>query len=589
MNATEASFEQRAEHVVRDFVRSVLLIDDDWPEAQEHSDIGPAPAGAFVDPSASAVSLTESTATYTAADPTIIGAVQPGDAKRLLRIQKSVKDEGVLFCGVKYPGAGMDQIRKLAARADIVILDWHLLGVSDDGSDALAILKQLHDDNGLHFVCMYTGQGRAADVKASILRRLNAAAEGGEHDFRVANLIVAIRQKPGMTGGPVTAEDEIFDTAVKSIARTYQGYVQLGLLEITNRHREQLPKMLAHLGPDIDAAVIYEATDSRSPVSEANGPFLSMLLDEWRAMLADSMSSVPMRIMSDGGVRAFLKSSSGRPDIDVTTSVEAFLVCALGKTVDPQLQGWAKKSMASDLKEWLHAGAKDLPANVPNGWRKDVEATRWAFLAAALVAGAPIDRKAVFEPLLKVDALFQQQHHLPARLTQGTILRTDPGEYLICVTPLCDAARPDKKINFVYGFLVGEAVDIGATRAMGYGCTVRTKTEHIALSVRLKGQVTLRIIEPSLDAGRALSGSIWFPTRPTAPAAELGEAEVDLAAHDASDFLMHSKPGPSVRLTPVGQLRVDFALALAQVAAAEAMRVGVDRSEFLRTRFATER
>lgn len=598
MTATEANFQERAEDIVRDFIRSVLLIDDDWPEVADSplAETQPAPpASAFGNPSARLSDPPFFSSGTAASDAAIIGGESPGDAKRLLKIQKSVIGAGVLFSGIKYPGSGPEQIRRLAARADVVILDWHLVPRSEDSSDALAVLHQLNIDGGLHFVCVYTGEGDAAAVKADIVKKLGARAEGREIDFRVANLVVAIRQKPTALTGTAVIEEEIYNTAVKSIAQTYQGYVQLGLLEITNRHREQLPKMLVHLGPDIDAAVVYEATDKDSPVRDASGPFLSMVLDEWRALLASSMKKSPMKIMSDDGVRAYLQANLGKIDASVAARVEAFMTCALDKQDgDKQLHRWINSSMVNDVKAWVLAGAEGLPANVPSGWngkktkteKEDAKLPRWALLAAVLTEDTPTERNAILQPILKVDSLFQMQINLPSQLTQGTVLRTHTGEYLVCITPLCDAARPDKKIDFVYSFLVGKVVEIGKTTVDGYGFPVIQGTEHVALNVSVKRHVRLRVADPTLISGRAIEGSAWFPAWQSGSAAEVGDdAEADLPSHHVSSMLAHFNPAPPVRLMPVGQLRVEFALSLAQMAAAEATRVGVDRSEFLRTRF----
>jgi hypothetical protein len=594
MTVTEATFQERAEDIVRDFIRSVLLIDDDWPEVADSAlaEARPAPASAFGNPSARLSDPPFFSSGTAASDAAIIGGESPGDARRLLKIQKSVIDSGVLFSGIKYPGTGPEQIRKLAARADVLILDWHLRAGSDDSSDALSVLHQLNIDGGLHFVCIYTGHGDAAAVKADIVTKLGVPAEGGKIDFRVANLVVAIRQKPSVSIGAVVTEEEIYNTAVKSIAQTYHGYVQLGLLELTNRHREQLPKMLVHLGPDIDAAVVYEATDDDSPVRDASGPFLSMVLDEWRALLSSSMRKTPMKIMSDDGVRAYLRANLDKIDASLGKRVEASMTCVLNKTVDQQLQGWINSSMVNDVNAWILAGAEGLPASIPSGWngkkrkkKEDEKVPRWALLAAVLTEGAPTQRNAIYQPLLKVDSLFQMQINLPSQLTQGTVLRAQAGEYLVCVTPLCDAAHPKNKIDFVYSFLVGEVVDIGTTTVDGYGFPVIRGTEYVALNVSVKRHVRLRVAQPALISGSAIVGSVWFPTWQSGNAGETVDAEADLPSHDVSSIPTHFSPAPEVRLMPVGQLRVEFALSLAQMAAAEATRVGVDRSEFLRTRF----
>jgi hypothetical protein len=93
-----------------------------------------------------------------------------------------------------------------------------------------------------------------------------------------------------------------------------------------------------------------------------------------------------------------------------------------------------------------------------------------------------------------------------------------------------------------------------------------TVIEHggalFVLKITLKPYVTFQIRESGLKSDESLSAVPWLPV-----------------------VEGHEIPNVTIKLHPVAQLRSDHALALCAAAGADATRVGVDRVEFVRSRF----
>lgn len=578
-------FDDGAKQVVRDFIRSVLLIDDDWPDrsSPESAEVVAAPASVFVDPTKVDDSLSESSsADAPLATPPM---TSHADRHRLLQIEKVVLKSGALFSGFRYgssPVGDPAELQRLACslaqRADVVILDWHLVGTSFD--EALSIVEHLYKDKGLHFICVYTGQEQVSQVRESIKVKLNQEPIGNERDFRIDHLNFAIRNKtspPDGTDRDVVEAENLLETAVKSIAQTYSSFVQLGLLELTTRHRDHLPRMLGGFASDIDAAFLFEATNRDSPVAP-RGMFLTLMLDEWRALLESSLDDHPMKIMSNEGLAQFIKQHN----VIKFEQIKTHLACVLGN--EHKAVAACTNTIEHDWPAWIAGGLKNEPPYPTKGqnWSKDdTDSARWAFTRATINPLLDSNEGKGFTPLLKLDALFHQQTDPPKRIVQGTVLRVKDGPYLICITPACDAERAER-VKHIFSFLIGKKVTIGSKPKAheGLAIVILDQGEPIALSIQKKPVISLRIPDTRLTHLQVVD--TFHPDIELLTADK--DKKVSNVAGDVSNE-RDKKNSKAYELTAVAQLRLDHALALVAEASAEASRVGLNRGEFIRNRF----
>jgi CheY-like chemotaxis protein len=285
-----------AEGVIRNYVRSVLFIDDEWPEIQDliaegeqdESHLIPPEAVDDIEPEVSP-EVQRMVPDIESKDraPRCFSAKCAGDST-LLEFRQAVKKEGILFTGLRYHSRDLfESTVKLAQRADIIILDWELM--DDDGAEAIRILKSLQN-GGLRFICIFTDKDKVEEVRERLIRQLDNGSVGqalNTPELRLDDLIIVIRNKkkpdgeaPDKDSNPFAIEPgKLLGEAIHALSVQYGGLVQLAILEMTTKHREHIPRILGILTPALDPAFLLEKTDGDSPISRSDA-FLGLLVDE---------------------------------------------------------------------------------------------------------------------------------------------------------------------------------------------------------------------------------------------------------------------------------------------------------------------
>jgi hypothetical protein len=574
-----SQFGSRAEKVIRDHVRSVLLVDDEWPDESltypVHTPVATSPT--FGNGEAVEADLDRGAEQQEEApdESDFVDNSTPETpvASPLLKVRKSVIDEGMLFTGVRYVQTERNNVDKLASNADIIVLDWELLH-NDAGAEALEFLKRLAD-KGLRFVCVFTGATSVERVGKAISDKFGQSGEGMSLDrgvFRLGHLVVVVRTK-GWSDEvnddtfSVSAED-IVEMAIKGMSAAWSGFLQLALLELTAAHRNALPEVLAKFGPEYDSAFLLEATNEDSPVGEGD-VFVGLLLDEWKGRLQGKQFS----LLSSEGISLYCSELKG---VARCADKQAYSKRLQAEEVNAKdAERCAEDMVTHDgrkaIEKWLESGAKGVPI-LTNQLSKPNQAKARGALFGCFCEGE------CGPGLSGLDALFHQRSSKASVVTQGTVLRVDGQEgvsarYLICITPLCDAARHAGKIDSVFTFLLAEKWEATTKHTGGY-CVLREGTEPLHLHVRSKPIVALRIPEPVSDDGGAVIAYPWSPVgiRPSTAEEPVGTAET-----------------PGLRLVTVAQLRSEHALAMTAMAGAAATRVGVDRVEVNRGKYRVDR
>jgi hypothetical protein len=568
-----ASFAEIGQEVFREYVRSAVIIDDQWPEnvfTEEEPEVLEEVNGVEDhEPDVDDADLAG-----IAVSPRGIFRADIGpndDGKFLSDLQRALLRDGVLTCGLRYQQTGRDTAVSLARSADIVVLDWDL--VHDDGTEALEILGRLGEP--LRFICILTGQD---EVKA-IRKKLETALGGSEStwqkaskkqmaDFRLGSLVFAIRTKEGLSEySDLTVDpDGFLEAAIGGLVNSFGGLVQLAMLEMTRRHREHLPDILEHLGDSIDTAVLFEAGDKDSPVGPG-GPFLEVLVDEWRSRLERDHGE--FKVLSAEGRRAF----------GTVKKAELFSLPPGAVKKHVAGAGITAKKAARYLKEalpglgvWLEGGCENSIPVVADVDLKESDNDRtknvaWGVLSAVSGNTEQSPSKAdVVRPLLRLDTFFHQQFAPPQSLTQGTVVRTMLGKveiFLVCTTPLCDANNPSK-VGGLFTFVRTKRISMeNVLQGVGaeWYCVVKNGDEHLCLKILVKERVSLEVWHKTFDAG-------IVPAR-----FSLGGGKEQSPS-----------PEEEIKLHGIAQLRLDHALALSAASATDASRVGVNRVELIRSR-----
>jgi hypothetical protein len=558
MAPTPSTYDELAQEVLRGYLRSAVIIDDQWPEIVIGAESVEEPdESAFIDDRIPAdIEAVESAVSDV---PPSRPPDNPRDAQLLADLQRSLLREGLLACGFRYTHQARCVAIELARRADIVVLDWDL--ANDDGADALVILQELRG-NELRFVCIFTGHGKISLVRHAVeecLGEPNGDLRIGEGDLRIGNLVIAIRNKKGLevSAQEFTVESrELLAEALRGLARNYNGLVQLAMLELTHQHRRQLPSILERFDKSIDTAVLLEAGDASSPVGQS-GAFLAVLIDEWRAHLEQESSD--LQALGTMGRQLFGAQLAKRlgeiSEEDVRKALERTRVKTAKDLANPRNR--------LQLQEWLSgACAGPFPDIRGVSLGKDQrQLASWGVLQA--ISGAVDEESAL--PLLRLDALFHQQFELPEKLTQGTLVAVDQdserADYYLCITPVCDAERPETLAN-LFTFLRTEPIPpekvfTPGNRKAAY-CVIEFEKRLLCLEVLLKQRIVLELEQRTFVAG-TIQGCL------TPGSGELG----------------------LVQLRRIAQLRLEHAFAITAAAAADAARVGVNRVELLRSRLSS--
>lgn len=618
-----SDFRTRAREVVRDFVRSAVMIDDQWPEthAADLSEID----DALVHNAPNVIAL-DGTSEISALGHADASAGPAPVNEELRKVEKSFVDEGVPFCGQRYTRARHDKLLKLLLRSDIAVLDWNLTS-TDAGVVALQLLAGIAaDTTGPRIVVIFTGQRQALDVKKAIVEKFRSIqkdwpatnTDNDLPDFRVGPFVVLIRNKAGGAIDSHNGEAAVFPADLASVAidamcQELTGLLSLSLLELTNQHRGKLSRVLHRFNDRLDAALVIEWADKASPV-DFGGALRQLLLDEWRAEMestswgAGSRSKpAAFRVMSDDGVSAFLADRTIAVGVLLADILEkakkykndttaiAGLRNRLLKEFRPviKLIKATSPTCANEITATLSDGAK-LEANLnqltkfraaPNKFggkllgidSKSQEARNCFLTLRSAILSHWLSGSSTHESLLELQTLFSQQTVPATGVTQGTVLQfcTNTGlphrrlkkpmkpfteEYLICITPLCDAARPNK-IDDIFSFVRARAIRAKDAPNAGFSADDGTK---LMLRTEVGNVIALEIAH-----------------KPPVSAKVPPNAQKILGL----PFVIEPWPVGKAKLTVkiVAQLRQEHASLVTASVGAGAARVGVNNLEYFRT------
>lgn len=617
-------FSSRAKKIIEGYIKSAILIDDYWPAYNERvkiqsvaDDTSVAEMEAEMEPGDS-----EAAAELDAAMPLISKTNASEVALRLLKIQDFFTKKGIICTGFKYTVQEKQFAPILAKNADIVILDWNFAG--DKGAGAVEILKKLKDGQ-LRFICIFTDDTDLISIKKRILAEVcseSLDAINSETDFKVENFVFTLRNKTveNESSANESSEENLFDDAITHLANHYHGFLQLAMLEMTSLHRNTLLSHLVKFSSEYDAALLSEAALILSPLNLPSN-LRALLIDEWKVALDSLDYEADMCLLGIRGRTAYavsLKVNSPK----ITLKFLNACVTALGiKTTPIEMNkffetpvGQAQRKFDSDIGAWLDDGAvRPAPSHRNLNVKDAVKMTVATLYALSHFDSADQNptQEAIYNHVFRLDALFNQQQLLPKELTQGTILKFDDENYLICITPLCDAARY-KEGYYAYSFL-------GATKAPSEKmldktedyCVFLEKGKAICLHVDIKSPYVYevgheaKVIE--LDKPVAMRPRLLPPGKSLPPYSEVKIASVIPVQEEASTLLTavfeppvselvcnediagcattaigSQNSGGTFSLTVVGQLRTDFFLMLTAASASNSVRVGVNRMEFIR-------
>ena len=475
-----------------------------------------------------------------ASRPTPTQADQPHHPSRPLKVDPitwSFARQGMV-CGVVAPQDGKSDVETLAravARADIVILDWRLSRRT--GRTALPLLERIlraDRPDRLRLIAFYTGEPDQQDIRAQIRASLNALDEPqgpvrttndrSPIDFGACRILVYA--KPGSSAGglnTVVKEEELADRLVSDVAEMAQGLLPSLVLTALAAVRENVYRVLKRFGPDLDPAFLAHRACLPQP-SDSEEHMVEQIASELHGIMDDSVSEAN------------------------PAGFEAIKHWLAERFADDQiLFGADRQASVEEVLQMLSDGIEKKPPG--NLGKKN-----WGLLSHGL-AGRTSDVGELDRRLASTMSFRQVLKGTSRQLSMGTVVRRigNGDSTLLCVTPRCDSVRLTENSSFLFLPL----------------SEPRGRTLQVVVPVGDDQHERMTISD---------NPSEWlmedFAPDPVAECvlADRGELERGFTFHDVGGG----------KYQWLGELKPEFAQAIAQAIAKRMSRLPLNKSEWLR-------
>lgn len=431
-------FERHVHKQVMEFLQTVLLIDDEAfrraPKIHGHA---------------------EDEWSESESDPTVgaqLNLIAPSeipsaDELDVQQVSRSFADEG-LSCAILSPQSTEENAElkpafvKTARRADALILDWNLNG--DDGKAAeklvKAVLKQDTQSprQRLRLIIIYTGEPDLGKIAGRVLHATSESLKDVQPEWDDENRVafsrgpirVSVFSKEHVLNLPNALEERRREVSklpaavVEEFGRHSMGLVPSAALSALAGVRNDGHRLLAALGPELDAAVLGQRIALNYP-EDVERQVETLIGSELLAIVQDH------EVGSHVGLTAIRQWIAHHKEIgprgistisEVSSALRlAFLAQGLGDDVlDRQVTatGLSKKQLQR---------IRDDGAGLFSGDETSKAQSNRAFSVRMSMRS----RYSRPTPILQLGSIVEQS-----------------GKYAVCVQPLCDSVRIDGSRNF---------------------------------------------------------------------------------------------------------------------------------------------
>ncbi len=567
MSLELSNFDEMSRQIAKDFLRSVLVVDD-HPVFEEEEVVGKLePPDVVVEAVESAAPEGETKASSTedvvpsaaAIGPspeTVAAPVEAGDPHTLPfnRFSDSFAALG-MFCTVLTPEKEhLDDFvtqsvgeSGLANRADVVILDWVLHGFKE-GEKTLDIIGRLtHGEGGAkprkRLLLVYTGESDLLGIATKIRNRLNVpAVEGataGEQTHITSGATrIAIYAKPHVKVTQdlqpfVVPAEAIPEIVISEFANASPGLLSNLILRSMGVLRSETYQILKKFPAKLDCGFVTHKV-LQNP-EDASGHLLPLVVSEIQSALEDNLA---IEVLSEPALAGWLDSRiaggfafnfQGVTEIEARGGVHQLL----------------KRSVLDVAGDAAHNSFLVGFLKSKNKARGEV-ANR---LTEVLSAEAGHRANQEFAVLMAVRSRYGTP---PPRLALGTIVHDrGRGIYLLCVQPRCDSVRLIGERHFP--FLPLRATDTGYDHVLLHG----------------DGIVTLQLIDEPYRI-EMIAFQPWLAT------------DHEVLAKGDGDELFFKSGASETNFQWIAELRPEHAQRIANTFAGKISRVGLNESEWLR-------
>lgn len=452
-----------------------------------------------------------------------------------------------MVCGMISPsGKGDDEHRlaKAVARADIVILDWRL--DRESGATALPLLHRiLNEDqrNRLRLIAFYTGEPAAVreQIRDEIeegLQDLDSPRRTPSRSRSDRNVIdfgacrIVVYGKPGGVqengSDDVISDDQLADRLIDDFASMVQGLLPSLVITALTAVRENVYRVLECFGARLDPAFLAHRACLDAP-SESEQHIVEQLAGELGGIMDDVVGR-----KSPAGIEAterWLAEEFGDGKVVFGPNKEA--------------------TQAEALAMLTHGVEREHKPLRTRG--RDYDILSYGF------SGCANDSRERDRELASAMSFRRVYEQGPPRLSIGTVvrqIRPEGDTVLLCAMPRCDSVRLTERSSFLF---------------LPLSSPPRSKTPQLVV--------------PSINGGHArmtmeMNQAQW-QTWDFEPDQEAECVLANADAEDASTTFVFQDASRN-RYQWLGELKAEFAQAVANAIATRMSRVGLNKSEWHR-------
>jgi hypothetical protein len=545
MSLELSNFDGMSKQIAKDFLRSVVIVDD-RPVFEEQEVVGK------LEPPDVVVEAIENDTTAAEATGPLAEAGDPHTLP-FNRFSDSFAAVGI-FCTVLTPEKEhLDDFvtqsvgeSGLANRADVVILDWVLHGFKE-GEKTLDIIGRLTQGDGeakprKRLLLVYTGESDLLGIAVKIRNKLRLpAVEGGTAEelthITSGATTIAIYAKPHVKVAQnlrplVVSAEAIPEIVISEFAHASLGLLSNLILRSMGVLRSETYQILKKFPTRLDAGFVTHKV-LQNP-EDASAHLLPLVVSEIQSALEDNLV---IEVLSEPALAAWLDSK---------------LAGGFAFNLEGVTEEEAKNGVHELLKRPVLDVAGDAHSNFVQVFLKSKGKARRevADRLTEILSGETGHRaNQEFAILMSVRSRYGTP---PPRLTLGTIVYdVSRGIYLLCVQPRCDSVRLTEERQFPFLPL----------------STVSTGYDHVL--IHGDGIVTLQLV----DEPYRIEMIVFQPWT---------ENDREILAKGNGDRLFFKSGARETNFQWVAELRPEHAQRIANLLAGKISRVGLNESEWLR-------
>lgn len=456
-----SAFQEHCNEIVREYVESVIIIDDGANLGQGLEKIEPDDSVIEPEPEANAFAKPAPKLEH---KPTQNTEKDNSHPLNTLELTSAFYNLGIM-AGIHQPKIIEETPDKFAKKtvvasmsADIIILDW-MLKKHDDRYSQEVVKEVLSKDaisgGRLRTIVIYTGEPKLNDLRNKLWTFLNNKTLKKDKDFTIYSdsLNIAFYNKSETTAGErVISEQELPHAALMEFATLVDGLVPTFAVKSASEIRKNIGRLTSKFSKTIDAAYLSHRSLLPSP-EDAELFMLEIFVSHLRSLLA--ISKPDKTCLGFEAIKKWVDSSEAMICREINACGVKFCM-----TKDGVLE-ILENGLNSDREDY---GLKKVLFSLTDS-SNDKGQTLSKTKVSSLVSGEKLHELfAIYSKEgelldslkeLSVLSLFKRTRtditkNFPY-LTQGSVVYCIGSEtYYLCVTPKCDTVRLTGKHNFSF-------------------------------------------------------------------------------------------------------------------------------------------